>query len=99
MRKKWINFLLFSLISLCSSAQTTGYRFYTQLDSVKSNGFYNIEFTPEINARLKTDYSDVRIVNESGKWVPHILHNPSSEIVSDAIIFSLKFSCMLILTN
>jgi hypothetical protein len=78
MRKKWINLFLFSLITACSTAQTDGYKFYSPLDTIKISGFYNIALTPDLNAHLKTDYSDVRIVNDAGRWVPHILHLPSN---------------------
>ena len=91
MRKKWINILLLILIPGFLSAQTNGYRFYSLLDNVKNDGFYNITVTPDLNAHIKTDYSDIRIINDSGKWVPHILRNPSEEVVNDAISFSLKF--------
>jgi hypothetical protein len=78
MRKKWINLFLFSLITACGIAQTDGYKFYSPLDSVKTASFYNIALIPELNAHLKTDYSDIRIVNDAGKWVPHVLHFPSN---------------------
>ena len=92
MKKKWINLLLFSLITFYATAQTDGYKFYSQLDSVKTPGFYNIELTPELNAHLKTDYSDLRIINDSGKWIPHILHVPAKERNVDAVIYDLKFT-------
>jgi hypothetical protein len=78
MRKKWTNLFLFSLITACSAAQTEGYKFYSPLDTIKTSGFYNIALTPDLNAHLKTDYSDVRIVNNAGRWVPHISHSPSN---------------------
>ncbi len=79
MKKKCLNLLLFSLLSVCCYAQTEGYKFYSQLDSVKESGFYNIELTPELTAHLKTDYSDIRIVNDSNKWVPHQLRIPDAD--------------------
>ena len=79
MKKRWSSIFLFCLINICCAAQTAGYKFYSLLDSVKTSGFYNIEITPALSAHLKTDYSDLRIVNDSGKWVPHVLHNPSGE--------------------
>ncbi len=78
MRKKWINLFVFSLVTNCCLAQTDGYKFYSPLDSISTSGFYNIALTPELNAHLKTDYSDVRIVNDAGRWVPHILHFPAN---------------------
>lgn len=92
MKKNWINFLLFVLISCNATAQADGYKFYSRLDSVQTAGFYNIEITPELSAHLKTDYSDIRIVNEAGKWIPHILHTPANERTNDAITWDLKYS-------
>ena len=92
MKKKWINSLLFSLITISCTAQTGSYQFYSKLDTVKTPGFYNIELTPEITARLKTDYSDLRIVNEAGKWIPHVLHAPAYERTAHDVAGDLKFS-------
>jgi hypothetical protein len=92
MKKKWINVLLLCLITLCCKAQTEGYKFYCLLDSVKESGFYNIELTPELNAHLKTDYSDLRIVNSVNKWVPHVLHYPAAERNYDGLAMALRFT-------
>jgi hypothetical protein len=92
MKKKWINLLLFGLISVCCTAQTEGYKFYCKLDSINKSGFYNIEVTPELSAHVKTDYSDIRIINGSNKWVPHILHAPAYEMGSHPMTIILKFS-------
>lgn len=92
MKKKWINILLFGLIPVCCAAQTGGYKFYSRLDTVQTSGFYNIELTPELSAHVKTDYSDLRIVNESGKWIPHILHAPAYEKTNHDVAWDLKFS-------
>lgn len=92
MKKKWINLLLYSSITVCCTAQTGGYKFFSKLDSVKTPGFYNIELTPELTARLKTDYSDLRIVNDAGKWIPHVLHAPAYERTDMGLIMNLRFS-------
>ena len=92
MKKHGVSLLLFGLISINSFAQTNGYAFYSQLDTVKKSGFYNIELGPAIHAQLKPDYSDVRIVNESGKWVPHVLHNGWVENTNHLLDFDLKFT-------
>lgn len=92
MKKKWINLLLFSLITICCAAQTGGYKFFSKLDSVKTSGFYNIELTPDLYARLKTDFSDLRIVNDAGKWIPHVLHAPAAEKTDVGLIMDLKYS-------
>ncbi len=92
MKRKWINIFIFCTISFCCNAQIEGYKFYALLDSIKTSGFYNIILSPEINAHLKTDYSDVRIVNREGKWVPHALHVPNNEISKDAVNLELTYS-------
>lgn len=91
-KKSWINFLLCNLITVCCAAQTGGFKFYAVLDTVKTSAFYNIELTPELNAHLKTDHSDLRIVNRAGKWVPHILRSPVTERTNHALLLNLKFS-------
>ncbi len=92
MKKRWSSIFLFCWITLCCTAQTAGYKFYSQLDSIKTSGFYNIEITPALSVHLKTDYSDLRIVNDSGKWVPHVLHFPANEKTNEAILYNLKFT-------
>jgi hypothetical protein len=86
MKKNWISIVLLCLVTVCCNAQTDGYKLYSQLDSVKKSGFYNIEITPSLSAYLKTDYSDLRIVNDSGKWIPHVLRFPAAES-SDSLIY------------
>jgi hypothetical protein len=92
MKKKWINLLLFGFITVSCAAQTDGYKFYSKLDSVKTSGFYNVEVTPELSAHVKTDYSDLRIINASNKWVPHVLHAPWYERTSHQAAYDQKFS-------
>jgi hypothetical protein len=94
MKRKWINVFICCAISICCNAQMEGYTFYAPLDSIKTAGFYNIVLSPEINAHLKTDYSDVRIVNAAGKWVPHALHVPAYEITSHLANWDLKYSVL-----
>lgn len=92
MKRKLINIFICCAISISSNAQIDGYKFYAPLDSIKKSGFYNIVLLPTINAHLKTDYSDVRIVNAEGKWVPHALHLPSNEISREVVNWDLKYS-------
>lgn len=91
MKKNWISLLLFCLVIQYSTAQTAGYKFYSHLDTVKKSGFYNIEISPALTAHLKTDYSDLRIINDEGKWVPHILHFPLQERNIAAVAYDLNF--------
>lgn len=92
MKKKWINLLLCCLISVCCAAQTGGYKFYSDIEPVKTAAFYNIELSPDLKAHIKTDYSDLRIVNGAGKWVPHILHSPANERTATVVVMDAKFS-------
>ena len=92
MKKRLINFLLFTILSVSVTAQTEGYRFYTNLDTVKKDGFYNIVLSPSINAHIKTDYSDVRIIDNKNKWVPHVFHSPLNEMSGEAVLYDLKFT-------
>lgn len=92
MYKNLISFLFFILTSLTAFAQTIGYNFYSNLDSIKSSGFYNIVLSPQINAHLKTDYSDVRVINKNDKWIPHVFHSPINEMSGEAVIFDVNFT-------
>ena len=92
MKKRLINFLLCILFLNNCFAQTEGYHFYSKLDTVKLSGFYNIVLGPQLNSLLKTDYSDVRIVNEKNQWVPHVLHIPLNELSREMVAINLKFN-------
>jgi hypothetical protein len=91
MKRKLINIFVCCTISICSKAQTEGFKYYAQLDSIKTSEFYNIALTPTLNAHLKTDYSDIRIINLASKWVPHALHAPAYEISGTAANVELKY--------
>ncbi len=92
MKKKWIKLWLLFTIPVCGFSQTAGYRFYCKPEPVTTPGFYKIDFTPAITAHLKTDYSDIRIINDSGKWVPHILTTAKHDYTATSVITYLKFS-------
>ena len=90
MKKKLCSLLIFfSLAGLSSVAQTEGYQYKATIDGIKESGFYNIEITPAINAHLKTDYSDLRIINSNGKWVPHLLIQANSNRSADNLLLDL----------
>lgn len=72
-RKLYKLFVFLLLCQLHVTAQTAGFNYEAPITPVDSSGFYNIVLTPELNAHLKTDYSDLRIVNATGKWVPHVV--------------------------
>ena len=82
--------LLFLLLHVCVMAQTAGYHYQADITHVDSSGFYNIVLTPEINKHLKNGYSDFRIINDAGKWVPHLFRAPNDEFINDMILLDLK---------
>jgi hypothetical protein len=84
-------------VCLWTQAQTEGYRYAAPLDTVKVPGFYSLEITTAMNACLKTDLSDLRIINAEGKWVPHLINesfkdNPAAGTAFHFKIFSLETS-------
>lgn len=89
--KRVINSIVLLLLGICCNAQTEGFAYKASLDSVKEAGFYNIEILPPINVLCKTDYSDIRIVNGQGKWVPHLLRLPGDEYHVATVITDMPF--------
>lgn len=89
--KKITGSLALLSIAICCKAQTEGFAYKASLDSVKEAGFYNIEMLPAINLHCKTDYSDIRIANGQGKWVPHLLRIPANEGTSHAVLMEMPF--------
>ncbi len=72
---KW-NFLLLAglfFLALKNPITAQTYRWEAQMaDSVLKEGFYNIVLLPEIGAKLKTDFSDIRILDSENYEVPYI---------------------------
>ena len=97
MKLKWCNCLLILLLlQITVTAQTNGYRYQAAIDEVAVPGFYNIALSPEIYAHVKLDNRDLRIVDEKGKWIPHIIREPvlhnSIKASQDVKIISKKLS-------
>jgi hypothetical protein len=97
MKRKANNLLLLLCMAMGGHAQTEGFLYGGRLDTVKQAGFYNIAIAPPVNARSKPDLSDLRIVNDSGRWVPHLLRIPATEyhvalIISEMPIVSKTVS-------
>ena len=92
MKTRLINFLLCMLFLNNCFAQTEGYHFYSNLDTIKTSGFYNVVLSPQINSHIKTDYSDVRLIDNNNKWVPHIFHAPFNEISREMVTTNLNFT-------
>ena len=89
MTRKKTNILLVAVIflSLHSGAQ---FRYTALLDTVKATGFYNIPITPELSSYLKTDLSDLRIVDEKKQPVAFITDIPYKRYVIHAVLFDQK---------
>jgi hypothetical protein len=49
------------------------FKYKAPLDIVTKTGFYQIRVSPELSSYVKTDFSDLRIADAAGKWVPHII--------------------------
>ena len=82
MNRKLYSIALFCYLNAGSlQAQTAGFHYRAKIDSIRESGLYNIELTAAINAHLKTDYSDLRIINQAGKWVPHLIRKPNGAAV------------------
>ena len=61
------------IILCCLFARAQQFNYRSTLDSIASSGFYTITITPELSAHLKTDLSDLRVVNNRDQWIPHII--------------------------
>lgn len=91
MKKKLYKLLLVLLCcKLQAVAQTAGFNNEAAIKAVDSSGFYNIVLTPALNVYSPTDYSDLRIVNDSGKWVPHLVWYPNDHLTEDAVVYDMK---------
>ena len=65
--------LLTFLIS--QKAQSQQFRYQAEVKPVLQSGFYALTITPEIMALCRADLNDIRIADEQGKWVPHLLRS------------------------
>jgi hypothetical protein len=84
-------FLLLAFNCWNVSAQINGYHYTAKLNSVAADGFYNIALTPSVHAHTKIDFSDLRVVNNSGKWMPHLITQPATAISSTSVVWNLNF--------
>lgn len=86
MKKKNLRLLLSFLIITIGNCFAQDFRFKARLDSVKDAGFYMIQLTPAVTSHLKTDYSDLRIADESGRWIPFIIRSGLGTVTKEQII-------------
>lgn len=76
MNKLFSGILIFFAITQFSAAQD--FKWESEIQGVKENGFYNILLAPQITTHLKQDLSDIRIYDQEGKEVPYILTSENS---------------------
>ena len=76
------NLLLFLFLSAGHAGYA--YRYEASLPAVASTGFYKIQILPEVNSRLKPDFSDLRLYDHENKEIPYFLQdeNPVSTTVA-----------------
>ena len=90
MKKKLHKLLLILLLNqLQVTGQTNGFGYEAAIQAVDSSGFYNVVLTPRLNVYSPIDYSDFRIVNDSGKWVPHLVWYPNEHLTTDAVSYNM----------
>lgn len=49
------------------------YAYHAALDTIKEDAFYKIELQPELVARCRSDFADLRILAAGGQFVPYVL--------------------------
>ena len=89
MTRKKANILLAIVIFLSLGAGAQ-FRYTALLDTVKATGFYTISITPELSSYLKTDLSDLRIVDEKKQPVAFIIDIPLPGQQFDPVLFDHK---------
>ncbi|RYD90379.1 MAG: hypothetical protein EOP54_24055, partial [Sphingobacteriales bacterium] len=94
MKKRGINILFAFLFCIPAYAQVTGYGFYSEIGAPVKPGFYSIRLTPALTPFIKTDYSDVRIVDTAGKWIPHIINSNSHQQVTGESLYKMEFEAV-----
>ena len=61
------------VLLVCNLTYAQTYRWEARMaDSVGWDGFYNIVLQPQIGAKLKSDYSDIRILDAESYEVPYV---------------------------
>ena len=89
MTSKRVNIILAAAL-LLSMGLNAQFRHSALLDTVKETGFYSISVTPELASYLKTDLSDLRIIDEKKQWVPYITEAPFHKKSHTPVLFYQK---------
>jgi hypothetical protein len=84
---------LFLLVLFYGYASAQSYKNKAKIDSVSQSGFYAIHVTPALSSLVKTDFSDLRIIDNKGNPIPYLL---GSDI---PMLDSARFMPLKILKN
>ena len=85
--KKTLILIAAQFIFFATFAQT----FKSKIESVKSDGFYKIQLSPEIIAKSKNQLADLRLISSDGKEIPFILNSdPASFYEQDFVAFPIE---------
>ncbi len=72
------NLVRYNILLICFSLlSTTGicqFTYKAAVGEIKQPGFHKILITPTLSAKSNADLSDIRIIDEYGKFVPYILN-------------------------
>lgn len=83
------NRLLLLLLFGCLQSFSQQFRNTAVLGNVEKDSFYSIPITSELSSYLKTDLSDIRIADEKGQWVPHIVNWSLKNTIIHNVYFDL----------
>lgn len=72
------------LSSLCLKAQ---FKSSAVLGPVTKTGFYAVAVTPELSGYIKTDFSDLRVVDDAGKQAAYIIQRRFGTSVKDTSVY------------
>jgi len=73
-----ISIALFLILLSPGYVNAQHFKYAAALNEVDTTGFYTITMSPLLGSFIKTDFSDVRIADQNGHWVPHILQQGNS---------------------
>ncbi|MBI4944899.1 MAG: hypothetical protein HY840_00700 [Bacteroidetes bacterium] len=77
--------ILFFLLSFSTGAFAQDYKWQTKIDCTASDGFYKIQLPPAITSKLKSDFSDIRILDSAKHEVPYIAQ--SEQPTTNTVLF------------
>lgn len=75
---KTITIVVASLLTFMQS-EAQHFKYEASVQKPDSNGFYAINITPELSSHVKTDFSDIRIMDDHNKQVPFLIRNTSGQ--------------------